>query len=286
MSFSHLEIELETASHSRIGRPADRAAEARKLLSWQAAAWLGDLMGVAPDGSPLPAAALPYYQVACDLRPDLAETQTKLGNALLDTGEPERAAAAYRMALRDNPLSVDAARGLVTALVGAGDLEGATVFYDETLGCLAAVPMLLERLPELQRAYWEAVTLSEASRTEGPLGLDGLRARNYLLFAEGERWLAGLDAYVGGVRPEADACLILYGTEVPADRLLARIESHIAAGGRAAADLPDILVVERRLTPRQEQQLIALVDGVYPPGDRTRLAQVQAAGKPLLAEFA
>ncbi|MBM3270131.1 MAG: hypothetical protein FJZ01_21055, partial [Candidatus Sericytochromatia bacterium] len=285
LTFSHLDVELETTSHSLAARPGDRAAALRKLVSWQAAVSLGDLVGAGPDGRSDPGAGAPYYQVACDLRPDLPESQIKLGDALLAAGEAERAAAAFQAALADNPLSIEATRGLVAALPRAGDLHGAVKAYDDFLACTQAVPALMDGLPEVQRAYWEAVTLVEAGRGREPLALDGLRSANYLLFAEGDGWLAGLDAYARDVQPGADACLVVYSAMLPVERVVAAIEDHLRDAGRDPASLADVIVVERRLAPAQEQELLALAAAVYPCAVPLRVAQAAAAGKPVIADF-
>ncbi|MBM3274137.1 MAG: glycosyltransferase, partial [Candidatus Sericytochromatia bacterium] len=121
MAFRTVEVELEAAWATHVGRPDEQAAEMRRLLAWQAAIWLGDRHAGHPEWAigatePRWEEALEWYRVATGLRPDLPEAQAKLGRALLELGETRGAAKAFLAALDDNPLSITATLGMLTAL--------------------------------------------------------------------------------------------------------------------------------------------------------------------------
>lgn len=303
MTFRHLEVEMETAWHSLVGRPAEQETEMRRLLTWQAARWLGDMAWGLPewsggkDGSTAPPAepdvetAIHWYQVACGLRPDLAETQTMLGLALLHKGEFEGAVSRFRAALEDHALSVTAMKGLIRALAGLGKVSQATAFYDQCLAILPAIPQLLDRLDDLRETYWSAIGAARGERPTDDtdrLKLDGLRDRNYLLFAEGEgaAWLSGLEAYLRQVPASESACLVVYSADRPPDDVLGEVQRFLEASGFAPDAIPDVVVVDRPLSERQEHDLVTLVQGVFEVLSPARRKLVATIGRPLLGTFA
>ncbi len=88
-----------------------------------------------------PRAALPHLERAVALRPDLLEARLALGNALLESGEAERAIAAYRDALALQPRSAQAHFNLGNAFRREGRLEAALAAYRDAL---AAEPRLVQ----------------------------------------------------------------------------------------------------------------------------------------------
>jgi tetratricopeptide (TPR) repeat protein len=289
MEFRPVEVELEAVWATQIGRPDEQAAEMRRLLAWQAALWLGDRHAGKPQWSAEPVEprwdqALEWYRVATGLRPDLPESQTKLGWALLELGEPRGAAIAFRAALDDNPLSIMATHGMLAALIRSGKQAEATEFYDECLAYLPAIPQLAERLPELRQAYWAEIGRTSPEDTQGDrFSLEGLRAVNHLLFAEGpqESWQPGLETYVRETPSGRDACLVIYSGDRAPDVLMTEIEAWFSRAGVDPEAAPDILIVDRQLSDRQERELIGLSTAVYRGLTADRHALVAAIGRPL-----
>ena len=86
------------------------------------------LMRVASDieAQGQPAAALPIYEQAAATSND-ATAQSRLGDAYMRAGKTDQAIKAYRAALAVAPENPDALLGLGSALVKAGDPDGAVV---------------------------------------------------------------------------------------------------------------------------------------------------------------
>jgi Flp pilus assembly protein TadD len=90
------------------------------------------LMRVASDieAQGQPAAALPIYERAAAASND-ATTQSRLGDAYTRAGKTDQAIKAYRAALAVAPDNPDAMLGLGSALVKAGDPDGAVVVLEK-----------------------------------------------------------------------------------------------------------------------------------------------------------
>ena len=178
-------------------------------------------------------------------------------------------------------------KGLIKALAARGATKAATDFYDDCLSMRAAIPQL-QGQDDLRSTYWSAIGAAPDTGTDaGRLSLEGLRDRNYLLFAEGDRasWLAGLEAYLLHVDAADSTCLVAYSADRTPDDLLADIQGYLEQSGHDPDTIPDILIVDRPLTDRQEHDLVRLVRAVHvslPPGRRTLVNQI---GRPLVDDF-
>jgi eukaryotic-like serine/threonine-protein kinase len=80
-----------------------------------------------------PQVAVGYFRATVAIRPSNDDTCTKLGRALLATGDTGGAIAAFRKAVALNPNS-DAAKDLTTALIQSGRLEEARAAWAKHLG--------------------------------------------------------------------------------------------------------------------------------------------------------
>ena len=84
--------------------------------AWAAHNNLGLVLAAAGD----PAAALPHYEAALRLQPELVDARCNLGNALIALGRPVEAIAQFRAALARNPRYAPAHNSLGVALRRAG----------------------------------------------------------------------------------------------------------------------------------------------------------------------
>ena len=77
--------------------------------------------------------AILCYRRALDLRPDYADGHNNLGNVLKDQGKPDEAVACYRRALELRPDYADAHNNLGTVLRDNGNLDEAVACYRRAL---------------------------------------------------------------------------------------------------------------------------------------------------------
>ncbi|WP_448533230.1 tetratricopeptide repeat protein [Parathermosynechococcus lividus] len=80
-----------------------------------------------------PAAALPYYQRALEVKPDWVEAHSNLGNAYLDLGTIDAAIACYQKALSLNPDLPITLYNLGLCLHSQGKLTEASACYEQSL---------------------------------------------------------------------------------------------------------------------------------------------------------
>ncbi|BAY51130.1 hypothetical protein NIES2134_112860 [Thermostichus vulcanus NIES-2134] len=80
-----------------------------------------------------PAAAVPHYQRALEVKPDWVEAHSNLGNAYLDLGNTEGAIACYQKALSLNPDLPTTLYNLGLCLHAQGKLTEATACYEQSL---------------------------------------------------------------------------------------------------------------------------------------------------------
>jgi tetratricopeptide (TPR) repeat protein len=97
-------------------------------------------------------AAIAALSVLCESRPDFAEAHHQRALALHAVDEIERAEAAYREALRLNPLHFAAAAGLGHVCIQRGDLAGALRHYRRALHLHPRLDEIREVVPQLDAA--------------------------------------------------------------------------------------------------------------------------------------
>jgi tetratricopeptide (TPR) repeat protein len=106
------DVELEKAWYRHRRGSAGWTEELRSLLLWSVLEALSDLAYF----TGRPDVALARAQAATAVRPDMGTTHFRLGRCLQAVGRLEEAAAEYREALRDTPLSRDVWLGLLGVL--------------------------------------------------------------------------------------------------------------------------------------------------------------------------
>jgi Flp pilus assembly protein TadD len=189
------------------------------------------LMRVASDieAQGQPAAALPIYERAAATSND-ATAQARLGDAYTRAGKTDQAIKAYRAALAVAPDNPDALLGLGSALVKAGDPDGAVVVL-EKVAPIAKTMSAYNRLGVAQTLTGQFAQAHQSFEAASALAPDDLDIRTNLALAaalEGQETKAIDAARAVVTSPAAEArhrrnLMIVYG-------LLGRADE-----GRAAA---------------------------------------------------
>lgn len=118
-----------------------------------------------------PAAALPHYQRALEVKPDWVEAHSNLGNAYLDLGNVDAAIACYQKALSLNPDLPTTLYNLGLCLQSQGKLTEASACYEQSLYLEPGVAEVHNNLGSLYlelKNYDGAVAQFEAALAANP----------------------------------------------------------------------------------------------------------------------
>ncbi len=134
--FDFFRVEWERAAWQHAGDREGEASAKRALLRWRLHHLLAELTQ-----------DIPHYYEAVLARPDLPTTQAALGCALARNGQPALAVPHLRLAVRQNPFDLGAARALFQVLKDAGDRDGQREFVRERRLLAKAAPRLVPHEP-------------------------------------------------------------------------------------------------------------------------------------------
>src|SRR5208282_3702673 len=124
-------VEWERAAWQHAGRPEDEARAKADLLRWRLHALVAELSG-----------ALAHHYEAVRARPDLPNTRTALGAALLRERRAGEAVEQLSLALTADPLDSETARNLYHALGETDDSPGQLRLARERRLLARAAPQL------------------------------------------------------------------------------------------------------------------------------------------------
>lgn len=231
-SYSAFCTEMERLCARHTGRPEVLESELRELVRWQAAAWLA----IAFDDLETRAS---YLEIAVACRPSFHETRTLLGQARAALGAHEDAIGHFRAALADHPFDAAAAAGLLEALRASGDRDEAR-----------------ELEIDLQRLS-RASSRSAPEVTRDELAIEGLRSVNFLCHVEhgSEQARRRVEAFVSRYCANDDVALVVYSLNLASSAAAELVEACLERQGASSDDSPDILVLDRPVSPAGEHEL-------------------------------
>jgi Tfp pilus assembly protein PilF len=146
--FAHFNLAL---AYGALGRDAEAAAEYRKTLELKAGLFEAELnLGMLLMRDKEPADALPLLEAAAAQKPAEFQPRFFLAEAQLETGDAEKAAENFRLAVTANPKTAEAYLGLAHALARQDKLAEAAPYYRRAA---ELDPSFREALLDLARRY-------------------------------------------------------------------------------------------------------------------------------------
>jgi Flp pilus assembly protein TadD len=146
--FAHFNLAL---AYGALLRDAEAAAEYRKTLELKAGLFEAELnLGMLLMRDKEPADALPLLEAAAAQKPAEFQPRFFLAEAQLETGEAEKAAESFRLAVTANPKTAEAYLGLAHALARQDKLAEAAPYFRQAA---QLDPSFRDNLLDLARRY-------------------------------------------------------------------------------------------------------------------------------------